>query len=121
MKRPSQKILWILTIALIVLAAADVVLTTVGILFFNGEEGNPLLVWLAHLIPFVDDPGTQVVLTVWVSKITVLLGIIVAVHFAAESDPLRDDILMIMGLVSCILIYIGVVGSWIWLIASTFS
>ena len=57
--------------ALFVLALLDVLLTSIGILWFEGQEGNPLIVKLANWVGEEAD-NERVVLTVWLLKMTTI-------------------------------------------------
>ena len=111
MKRPSKQILWRMAVALFALALLDVLLTTIGVVYFQAEEGNALLVELAELLPG-ETPSRRVVLAVWLSKMSVVAGVLLAVHAAEKSEPARDDKLMFGGLLLGLIIYTGVVASW---------
>ena len=111
MKRPSKKTLFVLTSILLTLAALDVVLTSVGILFFHGEEGNPLIVAMAECLPWGSEDD-KVVTTVWLMKIVLIALMLLAVHQVVKSKPVRDDIVMFFGLLISVLVYVGVVASW---------
>lgn len=116
MKRPQPTTLWRLTWLLVAFALTDVALTSVGVLFFGGEEGNPLIVALADLIA-VGDFDERVVLAVWISKLSVMLGVLLAAHVAVKSRPARDDWVIFLGLIISLVVYVGVIGSWIWFFA----
>ena len=99
--------------ALFVLALLDVLLTSIGILWFEGQEGNPLIVKLANWVG-EDADNERVVLTVWLLKMTTMAVVLIAVHMAVKSKPARDDRVMFCGLIICLMVYVGVVGSWGW-------
>lgn len=113
MNRPSAKTLWRLALTLLALALLDVLLTAVGLFFFYGKEGNPLIVALAQWIPYGSE-NKRIVTAVWLSKMTIIAGVLLAVHSTVKSKPARDDWLMFYGLTISLLVYIGVVASWVW-------
>ncbi len=113
MKRPHPKMLWKLAIALLILAVMDIVLTTIGILFFHGKEGNPLIVALAELMPGTS-PNVKIVHTVWLSKITIMTMILLLVRIVVKTKPERDDKIMFCGLSCNVFIYVFVIASWVW-------
>ena len=111
--RPSARTLWRMGFALFVLALLDVLLTSIGILWFEGQEGNPLIVKLANWVGEEAD-NERVVLTVWLLKMTTIAVVLIAVHMAVKSKPARDDRVMFCGLIISLIVYVGVVGSWGW-------
>lgn len=114
--RPSAKTLWQLALTLLVLALLDVLLTSVGLFFFYGKEGNPLIITLAQWIPYGSD-NKRVVTAVWLLKMPVIAGVLLAVHAAVKSKPARDDWLMFYGLAISLIVYTGVIASWVWYFA----
>ena len=119
--RPSAKTLWPMGFALFILALLDVLLTSIGILFFQGQERNPLIVELANWVSWGSD-NERIVLTVWLSKMTAIAVVLIAVHMAVKSKPARDDRVMFWGLLTSLIVYAGVIASWGWyflLIASS--
>jgi len=105
--------LWRMGLTLLALSILDVILTSIGVLFLQGQERNPLIVELADWIRW----GTQndrIVLTVWLSKMTAIAVVLLAVHMAVKSKSARDDLLMFCGLLVSLLVYVGVLASWVW-------
>ena len=117
MKRPQSKTLWCLAITLFTLSVTDIALTTIGIIYFNGNEGNPLIVALAELLPG-SSYDVKVVHMVWMLKITVMSLLLLAVRAVVKSRPERDDKLMFYGLACSLTIYVFVVTSWAWFFIS---
>ncbi len=113
MKYPKHNTLWHMAVTLLILTIADIVMTTIGIVFFDGREGNPLIVRLAALLPGTS-PDIQVVHIVWLLKITVMGALLLAVRAAVKSKPVRDDMIMFAGLSCALTVYFFVIGSWIW-------
>ena len=111
MKRPEPKTLRRLFAALLILAVFDVVLTSIGVLYFTGEEGNLLIVALARCIPW-ESPDKNVVLAVWLSKIVVMAGALKMMRAAVRSVPERDDKMMFIGLILCMVVCLVVIASW---------
>jgi len=111
--RPSPKTLWRMGLALCVLALLDVLLTSIGILFFHAQERNPLIVGLANWVRWGSD-NERIVLTVWLLKMTTIAAVLIAIHLAVKSKPARDDRIMFCGLLISLIVYVGVTASWGW-------
>ena len=112
-KPPSVVTLQRMGLTLFALALLDVLLTSIGVLFVQGEERNTLIVRLAEWLSW----GTEdqsIVLAVWLSKMTAMAIVLSALHFAIESKPRRDDRIMFWGLLVSLVVYVGVIASWVW-------
>ncbi len=93
------------------LALLDVLLTSIGVLYFEANEANLLLVELSRWLPWGAD-NQKIVLAVWLSKMTVIAIVLLVVHAVVKSEPARDDKAMFCGLLVSLVVYVGVIASW---------